>query len=93
MGAATSLRMTRTTFFGLLFTYAVPESTYGQPITYLMGGSLVEVHSCTRRVIFVYPTRAHSLVAAHPAATQRTGAVWALVVELDPAPPRCPSES
>ena len=48
---------------------------------------------CTRRVVFVYPTPAQFLVAAHPAATQCTGAVWALVVELGPAPPRCPSES
>jgi hypothetical protein len=67
------------------------SSTYGRPITYLTGSSLVP--RCTRRVIFVYPTPAQFLVAAHPAATQRTGTAWALVVELDPAPPRCPSES
>jgi hypothetical protein len=41
MGVATSLRMTRTTFFGFIFTYAALEHlrTYGWPITYLMGGS------------------------------------------------------
>ena len=53
MGAATSLRMTRTTFFWILDLIFILDfylrtqysSTYGRPITYLMGGSLVEVHS------------------------------------------------
>jgi hypothetical protein len=40
-----------------------------------------------------YPTPALFLVAAHLAATQRPGAVWALVVELGPASPRRPNES
>ena len=53
MGAATSLRMTRTTIFWILDLVFILDfylrtqysSTYGRPITYLMGGSLVEVHS------------------------------------------------
>jgi hypothetical protein len=89
MGAATSLRMTRTTFvdFYLRTQYS---SAYGRSITYLMGGSLVEAHSSSyfclshARTVFSW---------APPGATQRTGAVWALVVELGPAPPRYPSES
>jgi hypothetical protein len=65
--------------------YAVLEHlrTAHHLLTWCMGGSLASRGGrCTRRVIFVYPTPAQLLVAAHPAATQRTGAVWALVVEL-----------
>jgi hypothetical protein len=98
MGAATSLRMSRTTVFGFHFYFgffmyvrSTRAPTDGQsPITYLMGGSLVEqLPRSTRRVVFLYPTPAQFLVAAHPAATQRTGTAWVLVVELGPAPPRC----
>jgi hypothetical protein len=60
------------------------SSTYGRPITYLVGGSLVEVHSPS--YFCLSHARTHFSVAAHPDA-------WALVVELGPPPPRCPSES
>jgi hypothetical protein len=68
MGAATSLRMTRTTFFlgfwGFIFILdfhlrAQYSSTYGRPITYLvMGGSLVEFHSLVE--LFLFIPRPHS---------------------------------
>jgi hypothetical protein len=53
MGAATSLRMTRTTAFGFWIWFWFLDfylrtqytSTYGRPVTYLMGGLLVVVHS------------------------------------------------
>jgi hypothetical protein len=76
-------------FFWILFTYAVLEHL--RTAHHLPDGRFAS--RGTRRVIFVYPTPAQVLVAAHPAETQRTGTVWALVVELGPAPPRCPSES
>jgi hypothetical protein len=44
MGAFTSLRMTRTTFLGV-YLRTQYSSAYGRPITYLLDGSRVEVHS------------------------------------------------
>jgi hypothetical protein len=68
------------------------SSTYGRPITYLMGGSLVEVHSssyfCLSHARTAFSCGAPCCNPAH-----RPGAAWALVVELGPAPPRCPCES
>jgi hypothetical protein len=65
-GAATSLRMTRTTIFGFLYLRTQYSSTYGRPITYLMGGSLVEVHSssyfCLSHARTVFSTAPSTLV-------------------------------
>jgi hypothetical protein len=96
MGAATSLRMTRTTIFGFwfwfLFLRTQYSSTYGRPSHHLPDGRFASRGALVE--LFLFIPRPHSfLVAARPAATQRTETVWALVVELGPAPPRCPSES
>jgi hypothetical protein len=73
MGAATSLRMTRTTTFG----FWVYSSTYGRPIIYLMGGSLVEVHSsryfCLSRARVVLSWGARALLLQPSAQGARSG--------------------
>ena len=78
-------------YFGFLFTYAVLEHL--RTAHHLPDGRFASRGALVELFLFIPRPHAHFLVAAHPAATQRTGTVWALVVELGPAPPRCPSES
>ena len=77
--------------FGFLFAYAVLEHL--RTAHHLPDGRFASRVALVELFLLVYPTPAQFLVATHPAATQRTGTAWALVVELGPAPPRCPSES
>jgi hypothetical protein len=66
MGAATSLRMTRTTIFGFRIWFLFLDfylrtqysSTYGRPITYLMGGSLASRGALVE--LFLFIPRPHS---------------------------------